>query len=946
MRSLIALTAALSLLAASNAAHAREGAPASPPLPVDERFGVNETLPNGMKLYVRKNETPKKLVSLWLRIGVGSLAETIDERGMAHYLEHIAFRGSANFPPGSLSTRFQDLGVRFGRDQNARTGFDETSYILSLPIASPKALSEGLTFLADVASRLSLLEGEIEDERGVILEEGRVSAGPQLRIMKKVFEAVAPGSLIATRLPIGEPEVVKVIDAKAMRAFYEKWYRPESSALIIVGDVDPEVAGSLARVAFAGWQRPASPTPTYGTGVGEMGPLSVQVVTDPEEHSMQLGVLRMQPVVPRRTEADYRRSLIRGVASSIANRRFADRKRAGAAYLDGEMAAQRFVANLELVQAGMECKPDQWRQALGDYVQELKRLHVHGVLDSEIKLSRDAMLSALEAAVERAGAATSSEIVARVVRAVAVDREPMSEAQRLALAKRLLPTITAQEVHAVIRGTFGLETGKLMVTVPQKPGVEVPSSDEIRKELDTAWAQDVAAPEASATVETLIAAPSEPGKVVKREHHEGLKATRLIFENGVVALVRPVPSAGQVVGNVALFGGTVFEDASSKGRTAITVGALAGEHGRTKLRTASQISDYFADKKMNVSLAAANGRVSFGMGGSLEDLAAGFEYVRLMMDEGLVTDPGLAQVRESLKQQLDGMTHSTQAQAIQRMRLRVGGEDPRLRPMTHAELMRDDVATAQAWWKEICSTAPVEVVLSGAIDVEQAEALVATWMGSLPARPADAWARYAKRRNITPALTPGGENIHVETITPTAVAVQGWTGLDRAKVSEMATAMYTSQVLSQRLYKEVRESRGLTYSIQAMPMPSEYRGLDSFVVFFTAEAARLDEAAKVAKQTVDTFASDGPTEQEIAGMRMAMTAQRMQIEQQPGIWLQLLSGLTVEGYGLERGAAGPRCADGGRCSGCQGVQRAHLQGHRLPARARAARGSLRRGREA
>ena len=159
-----ALLAAAALAAGFSPALAKETVPVDRPLPVDDRYDVRETLPSGLKLYVRHHEVPKGMVAMWLHFGTGSVNETDAERGLAHFLEHMAFRGSTHFKPGTVTSRFEDLGVRFGRDQNAMTSFDQTTYQIALPRTDPHAISEALLFLSDVAHRLALLDPEIDDE--------------------------------------------------------------------------------------------------------------------------------------------------------------------------------------------------------------------------------------------------------------------------------------------------------------------------------------------------------------------------------------------------------------------------------------------------------------------------------------------------------------------------------------------------------------------------------------------------------------------------------------------------------------------------------------------------------------------------------------------------------------------------------------------------------------
>ena len=377
----LALAATLAVLAAGRPGLAKEAPAVDQPLPVDARYAVRETLPGGLTLYVRRHEVPKGQVGLWLHVGTGSVNETDDERGLAHFLEHVAFRGSAHFQPGTVTARFEELGVRFGRDQNAMTSFDQTTYQVNLPRTDPASIAEALMFLSDVAFRLSLIDREIDDERGVVLEEARARAGAQMRIMERLLELLAPGSRAAQRLPIGIPEVVARIDGAAMRAYYERWYRPEASTLMIVGDIDPETVAAMARLAFADWpSRGPAPTPA-DPGLRSEGARRHAVLTDPEVTQADLTWLRAEPLAPSATVGDLRRQLVDTLGGWIVSHRLDERERKGtASYQDASLGTQPLVAGSQMRTMTMQAAPDRWeagaRELLRDHLPARKPVAV------------------------------------------------------------------------------------------------------------------------------------------------------------------------------------------------------------------------------------------------------------------------------------------------------------------------------------------------------------------------------------------------------------------------------------------------------------------------------------------------------------------------------------------------------------------------------------------
>ena len=223
-------------------------------LDVDPTF-VRGKLPNGMNYFIKSNKTPPNKTELWLRIDSGSLDEEEHQRGGAHYLEHLAFNGSKNFPAGSLVKYFESLGLKFGSHQNAFTSFDETVYTLSLPKSDLETIDKGLLCLSDYAYRLDLDEKEVEKERSIILEEKRVRSGAGRRFWNAYLKELFPNSRVANRFPIGTEESLKALKQKDLKDFYQKWYRPYNATVMIIGDFEPSEVEKLVNKHFSNWEK-------------------------------------------------------------------------------------------------------------------------------------------------------------------------------------------------------------------------------------------------------------------------------------------------------------------------------------------------------------------------------------------------------------------------------------------------------------------------------------------------------------------------------------------------------------------------------------------------------------------------------------------------------------------------------------------------------------------
>ena len=227
------------------------------PIPVDPNVKIGK-LPNGLTYYIQKNLKPEKKMELRLVVNTGSILEDADQRGLAHFMEHMNFNGSKHFPKNELVDYLQKVGVKFGADLNAYTSFDETVYILPISSDDPGIVEEGFTVLEDWAGNNLLDKTEIDKERGVVLEESRLSKGAQERMLRQYFPKLFNGSKYAERLPIGKDSILKTFSPATLTRFYKQWYRPNLMAVIVVGDIDPAEAEKKIKAHFSGFKNPAN----------------------------------------------------------------------------------------------------------------------------------------------------------------------------------------------------------------------------------------------------------------------------------------------------------------------------------------------------------------------------------------------------------------------------------------------------------------------------------------------------------------------------------------------------------------------------------------------------------------------------------------------------------------------------------------------------------------
>src|SRR5215217_4698193 len=314
----LSLVAALTL--AGNAA-AQTAAPAlSTTLPVDPKLRIG-TLSNGLRYYIRQNSKPEKRAELRLAVNAGAVLETDDQLGLAHFVEHTAFNGTTHFKKNDLVKYLQSIGVRFGADLNAYTGFDETVYILPIPTDTARLVEQAFTILEDFAHGQIFDSTEVVNERGVVREEWRLGKGASDRMLHQWLPIALKGSRYAERLPIGTEQSIMSATPARLRSFYKNWYRPDLQAVIAVGDFNPADMEAQIKKHFSGIPKPANPPKRTEPGVPANREPLIAVASDKEATSSGISLLFKLPAEKTKTVGDYRRDLMQRLYLGMLNNR-------------------------------------------------------------------------------------------------------------------------------------------------------------------------------------------------------------------------------------------------------------------------------------------------------------------------------------------------------------------------------------------------------------------------------------------------------------------------------------------------------------------------------------------------------------------------------------------------------------------------------------------------
>ena len=890
-----AMVAALQLL---SPAPVRAASPAIETLPTDPAL-VTGRLPNGLAYIIRQHKNPEGRVGIWLHVSSGSLNETEAQRGLAHYLEHMAFNGSANFPPGSVVPFFQSLGMSFGRDQNAFTSFDQTTYMLMLPGGGREILDKGMLFMSDVALRMSLEAAEIDSERQIILEEKRARAGARQRVQDQVYERLAPESTLGRRLPIGIEQTIKSVTRPDFVDYYSRWYVPSNMTVIVVGDTDPTMVAEVIRQQFGGGR--AVPTPARrDPGVKPTAGQRAIVVSDPELTRAAISIAKLEPARgPVTTVGQLRRDLVERIGTWAFDRRTsADIAAGNVSFVDADASIEESPGTMRMITLEVSGRPGTWRAMLKDLGIALQRARYHGFTDREIQDARVAILADAENAVRRETSRPSREVLRDLNGDVTRGRRPMSAGQKMALFQRLLPGITAREVSDAFAAAF--DPGRALFIA------ELPATDDVPSEADllslgrSAVAVRPGQPAEVARATTLLPALPKGGTVVESVLHAAGGVMSLWLDNGVRLHHRRMDQRkNEAAIAIVLAGGPIQETSANRG---ITEAALrAWERPATSRLSSTEIRDLMTGAKVRVSSAATGDTVSLTVSGDAAELERGLQLAYLLLTEPVIERPALAQWQESETQRISQRKSQPMQVLMDTSRAAIYPRgEVRPRPLTIEQVRAITQSAAQAWLRRLIAEAPIEVAVVGDVDRDTATRLVARYLGALPARPRIDDKTLIDLRTLARPQGPINVGESIEALTPQGAVLAGFFGADLRDVRDTRLLNLAARVLTTRMTKTLREDRQLVYSIGASSEPAViYPGFGLFAATAPTEPAKAPALATAVEEMYAEFAKDGVTPEELAVAKKQTANILEEALKNPSFWLTRLSTLDYRGIPID-----------------------------------------------
>ena len=882
----ILLFALSAFLAVAPLAAQADKYPLDQKIPVDSKITVGE-LANGLRYYIRENREPENRAELRLVVNAGSVVEDEDQLGLAHVVEHMAFNGSKHFPKQKLVDFMESIGMRFGPDLNAVTGFDQTIYMLKVPADSPEILETSFLILEDWAHGLTFEDKAIDKERGVIVEEWRLGQGADARMRDRQFPVLFQGSRYAERMPIGKKEVIENFPYETLKRFYRTWYRPDLMAVIAVGDFDRARIVELVKRHFEAIPRAAGAPPRPSYPVPDHDKTLFAIATDKEETNSTVAVYHKLPLRDQSTVGSYRQMLVERLFNSMLNERLSEiTQKPGAPFLGAYSSQGRFIGSKEVYVLSALVEEGGIGKGLRALYTEGERVARFGFTATELERQKSEMMRVFERAFTERETEDSGAHAEEFIRSF-LEAEPIPGIEyEYDLHVRFLPGIALDETNRLAKEWMTERNRVIMVNAPEKEGVPVPGEKELLAVLEEVKREEIA-PYVDATTDApLLHDMPEPGEVVSSRTIAEAGITEWTLSNGARVILKPTDFKEDEILLRATSAGGVSLAADENLVPANTADQVVAAGGLGEF-SAVNLQKKLAGKAVFIRPTIAELEEGLSGNASPKDAETLFQLIYLTFTAPRPDPVVFDVIKGQLKTFLENRDQSPETVFSDTLRKTMQRDQPRFRPMTVEEIPRMSLEKSLAFYRDrFADAGDFTFVFVGNLDQETIKPLVCRYLASLPSR-----GRKETWRDWRVAPPEGVVKRTVEKgIEPKSLTAIVFSGPFRSDPGNRIAIRAAGQVLETRLRKLLREELSGTYDVAVQPsygkIPrEEYR----VTIDLGADPARMDDMTRAIFREIKRLKKKGPTDKEVEEVRLAESRDYETNSRQNGWWLAQLT---------------------------------------------------------
>jgi zinc protease len=837
-------------------------AQANDTLPNDTAVTVG-TLPNGLKYYVRVNHKPEHRAEFRLVVKAGSLMEDDDQRGLAHFVEHMAFNGTTHFKKNDLIYYLQSIGVRFGADLNASTGFDRTIFILPVPTDTLAQVKQALQILEDWAHNVTFNQADFDGEREVILGERRMHLGVGTRVQRKQLPVLLKGSRYPDRIPIGTKERIEHATRDQIVRFYKKWYRPDRMAIIAVGDFDKAQMVQMIRDQFSQIPKATTPLADPSYPIPPQPGTLVSVVGDSEVTNTSVSVLYKGPGYPQNTIAATRADLVRGLFDQLLNERLSEiTQKPDAPFLSAGVGhGSLFTPDVSTVQLGVNVAENQGVTGLQGLLTEVERVVQHGFTQTELDRAKTSYLAQIENFYQNRNDRYSSNLVGAYISNFLTGAVFPSAETTVDVEKEIIPTITLQDVNQEANFLTQHDNRVLLVTQPIKADIQQPDTTALLALFQNLGSQQLAAYTDQTDNAALIAHLPTPGKIVSEKKYEDVGITQWTLSNGAVVLLKPTKfKADEILFSGASPGGSsLFSDSDYP--TAAFMANVVDAGGLGAFSSVA-LSKRLSGKLVNVG--GGVGRTQEVVSGSTrwEDVETMLQLVYLTMTAPRYDSSAVAALFQRAKISLSNRSANPGAVFQDTISATLSNHSVRAPLPSPALFDHLDPQHAIALYKDrFADASDFTFMFVGAFNPDSLKPLVEQYLASLPALH-----RHDTARDVAEAHPPAGvvKKVVRAGREAKAITVINFTGPYEASEQNANDLSVMKEVLQNRLTKRLREELGGTYGVSVSASASDKPlSLYNVTIQYIPEPSRREELVKATFAVIDSLKHHGPSAEEL-----------------------------------------------------------------------------------
>lgn len=824
-------------------------------------------LENGLTYYIRHNDKPANRAEFYLATNVGAIQEGPGQDGLAHFLEHMCFNGTKNFPDKTLLDWLQSIGASFGGNVNASTGIDQTQYMLNnIPLVRESVLDSCLLILHDYSHFVINSAEEIDKERPVIIEERRSRRNASWRTFERSLPYLYGGTKYESCNLIGSQENLETFPREALVDFYQTWYRPDLQAVIVVGDIDVDAVETKIRNTWADIPAAVNAKPKEKIEFKEFAEPRVAVLTDPETSNPSIEVIWEDAATDEAinsTVAGFSMDMFKNIIRMVMAERMQDiTSQADAPFMGGSVSIGSLCEAIEGVDANVTLKENNILGGFTAFMTQVEKMRRYGFTEGEVSRAKDEILSFYDKAANQADSRKNPEFVRPLINNFFDNEAYMVPSVENQLAKQFLANINAQVMNQIVPMLIEDKNLVIIYSGPEKEGIATPTKEQLLAVMDAVRKAEIEAPAEENADATLLDESALKGSKVKKTSEGIYGSTTWTLANGVRVTVLPTDyKKDQILFTIARDGGeTLINDADYVSFDGNIYGMFENVQGLSTFK-GTDLSKMLAGKNVSVSTNIGTTRNGVSGTSTVKDFETALQLLYLEYVAPRFDEEEWKSAVDKISAILPNLESNPQIQFSKKMAETLYNNNPRKEFLSSDKLAKASLEAVERNYRKLFSGVKgADMIIVGDVDPQAIKPLVEKYVGSIPAGKKSKW-----KKGVTPEFVKGESitSFQTDMETPLSTVLQAYTLYKPYSLKDEVTNKAVSYILRMIYTDTLREDEGGTYgaSVQsgAVIVPE---GRYALQVNFNCKPDKAKALLELAKEGFRKFAEEGPTDEQ------------------------------------------------------------------------------------